>query len=343
MPEIGYKISSEEHPPQALVEQARRAEQAGFTFAAISDHFHPWVDKQGHSPFVWGVLGGIAQATTHLRVGTAVTCPTIRTHPAIIAHAAATAAAMMPGRFFLGVGTGENLNEHILGGRWPSHDVRAEMLEEAVAVIRALWQGEITNHRGRHYTVENACLYTLPEQLPPIYVAASGPSAAELAARIGDGVISTAPDEKVVLAFEQAGGRNKPRLAEMTVCWARDEQEARRTAHEYWPIAGIKGALQSELPLPQHFEQAAQTVREDDVAQAVVLGPDPDRYLAKLREYVDAGFDHIWLHQIGPDQEGFFRFFEQELSPRLQQVGAASTRDSGVQAPAVGSGRPAAR
>jgi coenzyme F420-dependent glucose-6-phosphate dehydrogenase len=332
MVEIGYKISSEEHPPQALVEHARRAEEAGFSFAAISDHFHPWVDKQGHSPFVWGVLGGIAQVTNRLRVGTAVTCPTIRTHPAIIAHAAATAAAMMPGRFFLGLGTGENLNEHILGTRWPSHDVRSEMIEEAVEVIRALWRGEITNHRGRHYTVENACLYTLPEQLPPIYVAASGPAAAELAARISDGVMSTAPDEKVVQAFEQAGGGHKPRLAEMTVCWARDEQEARKTAHEYWPIAGLKGALQSELPLPQHFEQAAQTVREEDVAQSVVVGPDPEKYVAKLREYVDAGFDHVWLHQIGPDQEGFFRFFEQELAGRLPTISSSGARGDGVAA-----------
>jgi coenzyme F420-dependent glucose-6-phosphate dehydrogenase len=336
MIEIGYKLSSEEHPPRDLVEYARRAEAAGFTFAAISDHYHPWTDQQGQSPFVWGVLGGIAQATTRLRVTTAVTCPTIRTHPAIIAQAAATAAALMPGRFMLGVGTGENLNEHILGTRWPSVDVRAEMLEEAVEVIRALWQGEITSHRGQHYTVENARLYTLPEQLPPIYVAASGPESAQLAGRIGDGLISVGPDAKVVQAFERAGGKNKPRLAEMTVCWAADEAQARKTAHTYWPIAGIKGALLQELPLPQHFEQAGQTVREEDVAESVVLGPDPEKYLAKIQEYEKAGFDHVWLHQIGPDQDGFFRFYERELASRLQQRGAANGRKERVPAGARG-------
>lgn len=330
MLEIGYKLSSEEHPPQALVEQARRAEQAGFAFAAISDHYHPWIDKQGHSPFVWGVLGGIAQATTRLRLGTAVTCPTIRTHPAIIAQAAATAAAMMPGRFFLGVGTGEKLNEHILGTHWPETEVRAEMLEEAVAVIRALWQGEMVSHHGRHFTVENARLYTLPEQPPPIYVAAGGPSTAELAGRIGDGLISTAPDAGLVQAFKKSGGREKPRLAEMAVCWARDERSARRTAHQYWPIAGLKGALQAELPLPQHFEEAGQTVREEDVAGGVIVGPDPEPYVAKLREFAGAGFDHVWLHQIGPDQEGFFRFFEQDLASRFQAI--TTGRRNGVAA-----------
>jgi coenzyme F420-dependent glucose-6-phosphate dehydrogenase len=326
MVEIGYKISSEEHPPGALVEHARRAEAAGFSFAAISDHYHPWIDRQGQSPFVWGVLGGIAQATTRLRVTTAVTCPTIRVHPAIIAQAAATASAMMPGRFMLGVGTGEKLNEHILGTHWPSVDVRAEMLAEAVDVIRALWQGGMTSHRGHHYTVENARLYTLPEELPPIYVAAGGPESAKLAGRIGDGLISVGPDAKVVEAFESAGGQHKPRLAEMAVCWAPDERQARKAAHTYWPIAGIQGALQQELPLPQHFEQVGQTVREDDVAEMVVVGPEPERYVAKVQEYVDAGFGHVWLHQIGPDQEGFFRFYETELASRLRRLGATAAR-----------------
>ena len=170
------------------------AEDAGFTFALISDHFHPWIDRQGQSPFVWGVLGAIAQATDRLVVGTGVTCPTIRTHPAIIAQAAATAAALMPDRFFLGLGTGENLNEHVVGRGWPSLDVRTEMLEEAVEVIRELWKGDLTNHRGPHFTVENARLYTLPERLPPIHLAAGGPKAAEQAGEIGDGLIATGPE-----------------------------------------------------------------------------------------------------------------------------------------------------
>src|SRR5438067_7486426 len=205
--EIGYALSSEEHGPRELVAQARRAEEVGFSFALISDHFHPWTDRQGQSPFVWTVIGAIAQATGRLRLGTGVTCPLIRIHPAVIAQAAATSAAMMPGRFFLGVGTGENLNEHILGAKWPAPDERLEMLEEAVEVIRLLWQGGYQTHRGRHYTVEQARIYTLPEQLPEIAVAAAQPNAAELAGRIGDGFIGVAPERGLIEKFEQAGGK----------------------------------------------------------------------------------------------------------------------------------------
>src|SRR5215217_1237442 len=192
--EIGYAFSSEEHHPNDLVRHAQLAERHGFTFGLISDHFHPWIDAQGHSPFVWSVIGGIAQTTSTFRLGTGVTCPTVRVHPAIIAQAAATCASMMPGRFFLGVGSGENLNEHILGDAWPEFDVRAEMLEEAVDVIRKLWTGEITSHRGRYYTVQNARIYSLPDPLPPIYMAAGGKKAARQAGRRGDGFIGTGPD-----------------------------------------------------------------------------------------------------------------------------------------------------
>src|SRR3954470_4680253 len=201
MPKLGYALSSEEHAPLDLVANARRAEEAGFTFALISDHYHPWVDAQGHGPFVWSVIGGIAHATERLRLGTGVTCPTVRIHPAVIAQAAATSAAMMPGRFFLGVGAGENLNEHILGDYWPSPDERQEMLEEAIDVMRLLWQGGYQTHRGKHYRVENARIYTLPDEPPPIAVAAGGPKAAELAARKGDALISTAPDSELVDAY----------------------------------------------------------------------------------------------------------------------------------------------
>ncbi|MBA2358686.1 MAG: TIGR03557 family F420-dependent LLM class oxidoreductase [Actinobacteria bacterium] len=317
MPALGYALSSEEHPPSALVENARRAEEVGFTFALISDHFHPWVDAQGHSPFVWSVIGGIAQATETLRLGTGVTCPTMRTHPAIIAQAAATSAAMMPGRFFLGVGTGENLNEHILGDHWPAPDERLEMLEEAIEVIRLLWEGGYQTHRGQHYTVEKARLYTLPDEPPPIAVAAAAPLAAELAGRVGDAFVGVAPEQEIVDAFREAGGGDKPRYGQLTVCWAASEAEAKQTAYEIWPTAAIKGDLMQELPLPQHFEQAAQMVSPDDVAEMVVCGPDPERYLEKVREYEEAGFDHVYLHQVGSDQEGFFRFFEEELAPKL--------------------------
>ena len=317
MTEIGYALSSEEHPPNDLVRYARRAEETGFTFALISDHYHPWVDRQGHSPFVWSVIGGISQSTERLRVGTGVTCPTIRIHPAVIAQAAATAAAMMPGRFFLGVGSGENLNEHILGDRWPPTDVRLEMLEEAVEVIRLLWQGGTKSHWGRYYMVENARVYTLPEEAPQIMVASSGAKSGELAGRIGDGLVGTSPSEEVFQAFEAGGGSGKPRYGQITVCWAEDEAEARRTAYEVWPNAGVKGELSQELPSPAHFEQAAQMVTEDDVAESIVCGPDPERHLEMIRTYADAGYDHVYVHQVGPDQEGFFRFYEAEVLPRL--------------------------
>ena len=318
MAEIGYTLSSEEHAPNDLVRFAKAAEEAGFPFALISDHYHPWIDEQGSSPFVWGVIGGVAQSTERLRLGTGVTCPTVRIHPAIIAQAAATAAAMMPGRFFLGVGSGENLNEHILGGAWPSADVRLEMLEEAVEVIRLLWQGGYQRHRGRYFTVENARIYTLPDQLPQVMVAASGPSAAELAGRIGDGIIGTSPQGELIQAFEGVGGSGKPRYGQLQVCWAEDEAQARKTAFQFWPNAVIKGELSAELPLPRHFEQAAQMVTEEDVAQSVPCGPDPERHVERIQQYIDAGYDHVYLHQIGPDQEGFIRFAQNEILPRLR-------------------------
>jgi coenzyme F420-dependent glucose-6-phosphate dehydrogenase len=330
--ELGYALSSEEHAPNDLVAHARQAEEAGFRFALISDHFHPWVDRQGHSAFVWSVIGGIAQATRTLRLGTGVTCPLIRIHPAVIAQAAATSAAMLPGRFFLGVGTGENLNEHILGDHWPEADVRLQMLEEAIAVMRLLWRGETVSHRGQFYTVENARIYTRPQEPIPIMVAASGPKAATLAGRIGDGFVGTAPNGDAIKSFQDAGGRGKHRYGQMTVCWAADEASARRLAYEIWPNAGLGGELSQELKLPAHFQQASATVSEDDVAKAVVCGPDAQRHLEKIRAYEQAGYDHIYVHQIGPDQQGFFRFYQREILPALQAVtpeGAKLTRSSG--------------
>jgi coenzyme F420-dependent glucose-6-phosphate dehydrogenase len=315
VPEIGYTLSSEEHPPGDLVRFARLAEEAGFTYALVSDHFHPWVSAQGHSPFVWATLGGIAQATERLRVGTGVTCPTIRTHPAIVAHAAATVAAMMPGRFFLGLGTGENLNEHVVGARWPAGGERLEMLAEAIDVIRLLWEGGAQTHRGRHYTVEHARVYTLPEEPPPIYVAAAKPKAAELAAR-NDGFIGVAPEAELIERFEQAGGSGKPRYGQVHVSWGEDAEEAKRTAFELWPNAAIKGELSQELPNPEHFEQAAQMVTPDDVGESVPCGPDPQPIVEMIDEYARAGYDHVYVHQVGPDQEGFIRFAERELLPR---------------------------
>jgi len=317
MTEIGYALSSEEHPPDALVRQAKAAEEAGFTYALISDHYHPWVSRQGHSPFVWNVIGGIAQATTTLRLGTGVTCPMIRIHPAVVAQAVATSAAMMPGRFFFGVGTGENLNEHILGDRWPSVDERQQLLEEALEIMRALWQGGLVSHDGPAYTVDRARLYTLPDEPPPVYVAAAGPESAELAGRIGDGLITTSPDEEVVEAYRGAGG-DGPRYGQVTVCYGEDERAARKLAREIWPNAALKGTLSQELPAPYDFEQAASSmVSEEDIGETLPCGPDPERHLEAIREYEQAGFDHVYVHQIGPDQEGFLRFYREHVLPRF--------------------------
>ncbi len=317
MTAVGYALSSEEHSAIDLVRHARRAEEAGFSFAVISDHYHPWIDRQGQSPFVWGVLGAIAQATETLRVGTGVTCPTVRIHPAIIAQASATAASLMPGRFFLGLGTSERLNEHILGAPWPAWEVRAEMLAEAVGVIRQLWEGDMTSHRGRHFTVDTARIYSLPEQLPPIYLAAGGSKAAREAAQLGDGIIGTGPDRSIIDAFGNAGGEG-PRIGQVTVCWAATEAEARRTAREWWPTVAIHGEASQELPSPAHFEQLTKSVTEQQVADVVPCGPDAARHLAKIAEYVDAGYDHVYIHQIGPDQAGFIKFAEGELLPALK-------------------------
>jgi len=320
MPQIGYALSSEEHAPLDIVRNAGLAEKAGFDFLSISDHFHPWIDAQGHSGFVWSLIGGIAATTSRIRLGTGVTCPTIRTHPAIIAHAAATAACLMPGRFFLGIGSGENLNEHILGDRWPEVEVRLEMMEEAVEVIRTLWQGGVQSHRGRHYTVENARIYDLPDELPPIVVSASGPKATEVAGRIADGLWGMSPDQDLVKRFDELAGPGKPRYAQVTLCYGKDAAAARRTAHQIWPTAGIKGEASQELPSPKHFEQLAGMVSEDQIAESVPCGPDPAPVLEQVRAYVEAGFDQVYFHQIGPDQQGFIDWAKRELLPAARRL-----------------------
>ena len=317
MVELGYALSSEEHGPRELVRYARRAEQAGFSFLSISDHFHPWVDNQGHSPFVWAVIGGVATATERIRLGTGVTCPIQRIHPAILAQAAATAAAMMPGRFTLGLGSGEALNEHVTGERWPPIDVRLEMLEEAVEVIRGLWTGELFSHHGTHFTVENARLYTLPDSPPPLVVASGGTKTAELAARAGDGFWNTTPDEDVLRAFVDAGGSG-PRYGQVTVCWGEDEAKARRLAAEIWPNAGIGGQLSQELALPSYFEAAVEKIPPDELTAYMPCGPDPAPYVEAVQAYVDAGFDHVYVHQVGPEQDGFFDFYEREILPAFR-------------------------
>jgi coenzyme F420-dependent glucose-6-phosphate dehydrogenase len=315
--DFGYTLSSEEHPPSELVANAQRAEDAGFDFVSISDHFHPWIGAQGHSPFVWAVVGAIATTTERIGIGTGVTCPIIRTHPAIIAHAAATASLMSDGRFFLGVGTGEALNEHILGDRWPPPAVRRAMLEEAVAIIRNLFTGETVEHRGEFYEVDNARLFDPPQAPVPIIVSAFGPNAAEMAGRIGDGYWGNSPERDLIETFEGAGGSG-PRYAQLNLCWAESEEDARRTVHETWPNSAVPGQLSQDLPTWTHFEQASKPVTQAMATEKTPCGPDiRDELVDSVREYVSAGYDHLYFHQIGPDQEGFLSFWQDELRPAL--------------------------
>ena len=317
MTAVGYALSSEEHGAIDLVRHARRAEEAGFSFTLISDHCHSSIGRDGRSPFAWSVLGAIAQATETLRVGTGLTCPTTRIDPAIIAQASATAASLMPGRFFLGLGTGAREAEHVLGTPWTDRDVRAGRQEETVGVIRESWASLALTPRGHHSSAAHARIHSVPDLPPPIYVAAGGVTSAREAARLGDGLIGTRPDRALVDAFAEASGHG-PRIGQVTVCWAPSEAEARRTARDSWPMGEIHGASIQEPPRPPHFERSTGSMSEDRVADVVPCGPDPERHLARIAEYVDAGYDHIYLHQVGRDQTGFIKFAEGELLPALK-------------------------
>ena len=317
----GYTCSSEEFEASDLARHATMAEDVGFEFVSVSDHYHPWTRSQGHSPFVWGTVGAIAALTRSVGIGTGVTCPLVRIHPAIIAQAAATASELSNGRFFLGVGTGEALNEHILGDRWPPIDVRREMLIEAIALIRRLWTGETVDVDGDFYLVENARLFSAPRTAPDIIAAAAGVKAAELAARHADGLWATSPSSETVDAYRGAGGDGEV-IGQLTICWGRDRDRAIDTAHEIWPNAGVPGQLSQDLPTWTHFEQAAELVTRDRIADEIVCGDDVGAVVAACEEFADAGFTALHLHQIGPDQRGFLDWWHEQLGPALAGLGS---------------------
>ncbi|WP_213454934.1 TIGR03557 family F420-dependent LLM class oxidoreductase [Rhizomonospora bruguierae] len=313
---IGYHLSCEEYTPAELLEQARAAEAAGFTALWIADHYHPWNDAQGQSAFVWSMIGALSQAV-RLPITTSVTCPTVRVHPAVIAQAAATSAVLTGGRFRLGVGTGEALNEHILGGAWPSAGIRLRMLEEAVEVMRALWTGDFVTHHGEHYVVEQARVYTLPDEPPPVYVSAFGSKSVELAGRIGDGYISVLPDADLVRGFRSSGGAGKVAQAGFKAAYADSEDEGARLAYEKWPHAGLPGELSQVLPSPRHFEQASRLVRPEAMKEFFVCGPDPDRQREMIGRYAAAGFDEVYVANTGPNLDGFFSMYAKHVLPAL--------------------------
>jgi G6PDH family F420-dependent oxidoreductase len=316
MIKIGYKLMAEEHGPAALVRNTVGAEQAGFEFAAISDHFFPWLEEQGHAPFAWTVLGAAAQAAPQIGLMTAVTCPIMRYHPAIVAQAAATLAVLSGDRFVLGLGAGERLNEHIIGEGWPGLGERHERLSEAYDIIQGLLDGSLTKYRGKYFNLDNAKLFDRPDRAPPIIGAAGGPEAARLAGRKAQGLITTEPSADLIQAFKSTGGSG-PLYAEVPLCYAASEAKARDIAHRYhrWSLAG--GPVMPELPDPETFDAASSLIRPEDVAQEVSLGPAPEPHLKSIREFIDAGYDHLILTQIGPEQDAFFAFFERELRPAL--------------------------
>lgn len=327
MTSFGYFLSCEEFGPVELVRQAKLAEQAGFRKLWISDHYHPWNSAQGQSPFVWSVIGALSEATS-LPITTAVTCPTVRTHPAVIAQAAATSAVQTGGGFTLGVGSGEALNEHIFGDPWPPADDRLAMLEEAVEVIRALLRGGEVDHRGRFYTVQNARVFTLPpnDEHVPVYVSGFGPKAARLAGRIGDGFICMKPDAELVNAFREAGGEGRPTQAGMKVCYGQSEEAAVHTAHRLWANIQLPGELAQVLPTPRHFEQASELVTPEMMASTVPCGPNTRGYVETISKFTLAGFDEIYLQQVGPDQDAFFEFWADRLA---EEVGATESATVG--------------
>jgi G6PDH family F420-dependent oxidoreductase len=316
MTRYGYFLSSEEYEPAELARQARLAQQAGFDALWISDHFHPWLDEQGQSSFVWPVIGAISQATS-LPITTAVTCPIMRMHPALVAQAAATAGMLTNGRFNLGLGTGEALNEHIVGKRWPSAEERLEMLEEAVGLIRDLSTGDQVNHRGRYFAAETARLYSVPDQPPPIYISGFGRQSVLLAARIGDGYMSVMPDADMVRLYREAGGGARPVQGGLKVCWDPDAAKARKTMHRLWPTEVIPGEALQLLPLPRHFGQLSEMVTEEMITAP--CGPDPGVHHAGLRQFADAGFDEVYVGQVGGASEAFFEFYAEQVLPRARE------------------------
>ncbi|MEU7903457.1 TIGR03557 family F420-dependent LLM class oxidoreductase [Actinoplanes sp. NPDC049118] len=316
---IGYKLMAEAFGPKGLIDQALRAERAGFDFVEMSDHYHPWLDVQGHSPFVWDVLSAIAARTRDLGLATGVTCPSVRYHPAIVAQAAATLAIISDDRFTLGVGSGERLNEHVIGQGFPSVRGRHERLREALEIINLLWQGGYQSYEGKHLQLEDARVFDLPDRLPVIAVAAGGKEAAKLAASHGTGLFATEPRKDLISAYTGAGGAG-PRYAEVAMAWAADPDDGVRAALKTMPWAVLGWKVMSELPNPANFAAAAAPVTEDDIRAQFTHGADPKSYTDAVRTYADAGYDHVVLMNAGPDPDGFLDFYAKELRDELSAI-----------------------
>ncbi|NGO76801.1 LLM class F420-dependent oxidoreductase [Streptomyces sp. YC504] len=321
MVQIGYTMMTEQAGPRALVDDLVAAERAGFDFSVTSDHYFPWLESQGHSPYAWSVLGAAAQATSRIPLMTYVTCPTTRYHPAVVAQKAATMQLLSEGRFRLGLGSGENLNEHVVGGGWPSARVRLDMFEEAVGIIRALFTGDNVNHEGTHFDVANARLWDLPDELPPIGIAVSGERSCALAGELGDLVIATEPKAELLESFDRHGGSGKPRVGQLPVCFDPDKDAAIARAHDQfrWSVGGWP--VNAELPGPTAFAGATQYVTPQDMAEKIPCGNDVDEFVEAVRPFAEAGFTEIALVQVGGDhQRPFIDWAEKELLPALRAL-----------------------
>ncbi|ROT33118.1 TIGR03557 family F420-dependent LLM class oxidoreductase [Micromonospora sp. HM5-17] len=317
---VGYTLMCEQTGPKELVAQAVQAEEAGFDYLVISDHYYPWLTSQGHSPYAWAVLGAVAHATSRIRLMTLVTCPIRRYHPAVVAQKAATVGVLSDGRFTLSLGAGENLNEHVVGA-WPHVHQRHEMFEEALQIIRPLLDGENLSFAGHHFEVPEAYLWDRPETRIPIAVAASGPHSVRLAAEYGDALVCDNPDAGVVRRYDEIGGAGRPRYGQVALCYGPDTDDCRTTVHEQWRWATLNWSVKSELPGPESFRNATEAVRPADVAQVVPCGPDLDAHVAAVRRYVDAGFTDVALVQVGVEsQPMFLDWARDELLPRLREV-----------------------
>jgi G6PDH family F420-dependent oxidoreductase len=319
MARFGYKLMTEMFGPRELVRNAQLAEEAGFDFLSISDHYHPWLESHGHSPFAWSVLGAIAQVTSKIAIATGLTCPIIRYHPAIVAQAAATIAVMSEGRFTLALGAGERLNEHVVGLGWPNVDHRHGMLREAVEIIRELWTGEMLTHSGEYFEVESARVYDRMDEEIPIVIGVSGEKSASLAGALGVGIMAVEPERKIVEHWESAGGQGA-RYGEITFGYAKSKQEGLELAHKYARFGALGWKVLAEIPGVAGFEEATKYIKPEDLSENVPHGPDVKVYVEGIKKYLDAGFDHIVLMGLGPDQEGFIRFFQKQLAPHLRAL-----------------------
>lgn len=317
---IGFKLIAEAYPPTEIVRQAVRAEEAGFDLVEVSDHFHPWVSEHEHSGFAFSMLAAAAMRTERIELATGVTCPFIRYHPAVVAQAAATTALLSGGRFTLGVGAGERLNEHVVGQGWPAVSVRHEMLREALEIIRALWSGGYHSYEGKHLRLEDARVFDLPDTPPRIAVAAGGPAAARIAGELGDALFTTEPREDLVTAYRAAGG-DGPRYAEVPLAWAPTEDAAAESARKLFRFGVTGWKVQAELPNPVNFDAATRLVTADHLREQFGCGPDVARHVEVAKEFLAAGYDQLVLINAGPDMDGFFEFFTRELGPALRELG----------------------